>query len=421
MIDRDAFAAFRERNFRIYCVSLFTYGISTMMLPAIISLQVYDLTGSATKLGIIGLIQFGPTLVLAFFAGAVADKYDRRRISQIAQSVGVLCAAALAYLNATGDISLSAIYIIIFFNAIAGAFDFPARGALLPMLVERDVLPKAIMLSGTIRQLGFVIGPTVGALLIGVQSYSAAYVADLSLISISVFAMFFLRPRTFDVPKRAISLEGIREGIAFVWNRKIIFGCMTLDMFAVIFGGATALLPVYADEILEISKLQTGFLYAALDGGALLMSIYMIAAPVPRKPGVWLMWTVLAFGVVTVGFGLSRSYYLSMLLYALIGMSDQVSVVMRNTVIQLNTPDELRGRVGSVNSLFIGASNRLGQAESGFVAGVTSATFAVVSGGIGCVAVLGAVWATIPEMRRYTIRRRGDVEEVEPPKAPAST
>jgi len=419
-VAHDPLAALRQRNFRIYAASLFVYGISTTMLPAIIALQVYDITGSATKLGIIGLVRFAPALVMALFAGAVVDSYDRRRISQLAQCVTILCALTLFFLSVTDQVSLGIIYGVVFVMALAAAFDNPARQALLPMLVTRETFQNAITVSGTIRQLGFVFGPTVAGTTAALWGYGYGYLTDAGLILISVIAMFFLRPRDIEAPRKAVSMEAIKEGIAFVRSKHIILGCMTLDMFAVVFGGATALLPIYAKDILGVGDFGYGLLYASLDVGALVMSLFLIMAPPAKHPGVWLMWAVLGFGVFTMLFGLSRSFPLSMALYALIGMADQVSVVMRNTTIQLNTPDELRGRVGSVNSLFIGASNQIGQAESGFVAGLTSATFAVVSGGAGCLAVLGIVWAKIPEMRRYQVDYSPALKESEPEPKPAA-
>jgi MFS family permease len=225
----------------------------------------------------------------------------------------------------------------------------------------------------------------------------------MGLIVVSLLSLVFLKLREQEAPRRAVSLAAIREGIQFVRHRQVLLGAMTLDMFAVIFGGATALLPIYAKDILKVGGLGYGILFASLDAGALLMAVALVFLPPIRNAGRSLLISVALFGLGTIVFGLSRNIYLSIATYMFIGMADQISVVLRQTAVQLSTPDDLRGRVSSVNSLFIGASNQLGAVESGLVASVTNATFAVVTGGLGCIAVVGAVWAKMPELRSYRI------------------
>jgi hypothetical protein len=229
------------------------------------------------------------------------------------------------------------------------------------------------------------------------------YAVYAALILGSLVALFFLHPRSRDGVARAITLQSIREGLSFVRRRQVVLGCMTLDMFAVIFGGAAALLPIYANEILHVGPQGYGLLTSALEFGALLTSIVLILVPPITRVGVALLIAVGVYGVATIVFGLSRSFPLSLIAYAIVGVADQVSVVMRSTAIQLSTPDELRGRVSSVNFIFIGASNQLGAVESGFVAALTNAPFAVVSGGLGCLVVLGMVAVKLPQLRRYRI------------------
>jgi len=258
--------------------------------------------------------------------------------------------------------------------------------------------------NSTIQSLGFVTGPALGGLLIGFVGVDAAYVAHIVLIASSLVAVGLLRPRPFTGPRRQVSLGAIAEGVRFVRDRQVLLGAMTLDMFAVIFGGAQALLPIYAKDILEVGPKGYGVLSASLEAGALVMAITLVVFPPIRRAGRALLITVALFGIGTIVFGLSRNFYLSVAVYMFIGMADQVSVVLRQTAVQLSTPDELRGRVSSVNMLFIGASNQLGAVESGLVAALTTATFAVVSGGVGCLAVVGLVWAKLPELRRYEVR-----------------
>ena len=373
------------------------------LLQATLLWQVYDITDSTLSVAALGLVQFIPTLLMTLIAGAVADSFDRRRVVLGAQLgalgfVGILVAASL-----DGDPRVLLIFALALGVATVMSFDFPARQALLPSLVRPETFPQAITTASTVQQLGFVSGPALAGMLIAAADAWLAYVAYMALVGGSVVALAFLRPRRMEGPKRAVTVAAIREGLGFVRRRQVVLGSMTLDMFAVVFGGAQALLPVYAKDILDAGSLGYGILLSSLDAGALLMSVVLLVAPPIRRTGKALLVSVAAFGLATIAFGLSRSLPLSVALYALIGMADQVSVVMRQTTIQLATPDELRGRVSSVNSLFIGASNRLGAVESGLVAAATSATFAVVSGGVACLAVVGVVWAKMPDLRRYRI------------------
>ena len=334
--------------------------------------------------------------VLEHVAG-IADLMDAETMDAILEG--------LAAVTVGGNDSVWPIFACVFVIALAGAFEWPARQALLPMLVTAETFPNAIIVSGTVQQAAFVTGPAVGAGLIAVSGVGLAYSSVAVLVVTSVLLVTTLRPREGDAPKRAVSGAAIAEGVRFVFHRQPVLGSMTLDMFAVIFGGATALLPIYAKDILEVGGLGYGILFASLDAGALVMSVAIIFLPPIRNAGRSLLITVAMFGLGTIAFGLSRNIYLSIATMMFIGMADQVSVVLRNTTVQLSTPDDLRGRVSSVNSLFIGASNQLGAVESGLVASVTNATFAVVSGGIGCIAVVGAVWAKMPDLRNYRIVR----------------
>mgnify|MGYP002382433210 CR=1 FL=1 len=375
------------------------------MLQAALLWQVYDLSGSALQLGMLGLVRFLPSLGLSLVAGSIADSYDRRLIAIVSQVAPTACAIILMTTTLAGAVSLPLIYGLVLVIALASAFENPARQALLPSIVTPETFANAITVSSTVQQLGFVSGPAMAGLLIAVSGVAAAYAAYAGLIAASIISLALIRPRARDWPSRKVSVEAIREGISFVWGRQVILGSMTLDMFAVIFGGATALLPIYAKDILGVGAVGYGLLAASLDVGALVMSVALVVLPPVRNTGRTLLVAVAVFALATTLFGISRSFPMSLAAYMLVGMSDQVSVVMRNTTVQLSTPDELRGRVSSVNMLFIGASNQLGAVESGFVAAVTSATFAVVSGGIGCLAVVGVVTARMPELRRYRIAR----------------
>lgn len=390
-------------NFTFYLGSRFCSAAAMTMFRAAIAWHVFALSHSAFHLGLIGLVQFLPALSLTLVGGAVADTYDRRKVMMLAQIVPLLCSAVLFVLTRSGLVTLPLIYTLILVVATAAAFDSPSRAALLPSLVSRDVFPRAVTIASTAQALAFVTGPAVGGLIIAAAGVGAVYASYGALILGSLGMLVLIHPQPHAGGHRAVSLQAIRDGLAFVRGRQVILGCMTLDMFAVIFGGANALLPIYANDILHVGARGYGLLTSSLELGALLTSLVLIAVPPINHAGRALMVAVAAYGVTTILFGLSRSFPLSVLAYMAVGVADQVSVVMRSTAIQLSTPDELRGRVSSVSFIFIGASNQLGAVESGFVAALTNAPFAVVSGGVGGLIVLAIVAATLPELRRYRI------------------
>ncbi|MCC6764662.1 MAG: MFS transporter [Deltaproteobacteria bacterium] len=393
------------RSVAVYLGSRFCAGTAMMMLRASIAWHVFDLTRSPFHLGLIGLVQFLPAFALTLVAGALADSVDRRRIMMTAQILTLAAGLVLVVATARGTVTLGLLYGIVAAAAIATAFDSPARMAFLPSLVPRIAFPRVATIASTNQALAFATGPALGGLLIADLGIGAAYGAYVVLIAIAL-ALLALLPSPPTAPSgRGVTRAVIREGVRFVRSRPVILGCMTLDMFAVIFGGATALLPIYATEILHVGPRGYGLLSSALEMGALLTSLVLIARPPIRHAGRALLIAVGVYGVATIVFGFSRSFPLSLAAYVLVGVADQVSVVMRSTAIQLSTPDELRGRVSAVNLLFIGASNQLGAAESGFVAAATSATFAVVSGGVASLLVLGVVAWRIPQLRGYRIDR----------------
>lgn len=399
----DPLAALRQRDFLLFAGSRFFAATGMTLLNAAIAWHVYRISGSAFHLGLIGLARFLPSLGLSLVGGALADSHDRRRIVLAAQVAPFACAAALFAATVTGRAELPLIYALVLLLAVAAAFENPARQALLPLVVRPDTFANAITVNSSVSSLGFVTGPALGGLVIAFAGVDGAYAAEMAMVALAMTLMLLVRPRSSGNSRRAVSVEAIKEGVRFVWSRQPLLGAMTLDMFAVIFGGATALLPIYATDILHAGPRGYGLLSASLETGALIMSVALIVLPPIRRVGLTLIVTVALFGFGTIAFGLSRSFPLSLALYMSIGMADQVSVVMRQTTVQLTTPDELRGRVSSVNMLFIGASNQLGAVESGFVAALTNATFAVVTGGAGCLAVVAAVAARMPELRRYRV------------------
>ena len=367
------------------------------------------MTGSALQLGLLGLMRFLPSFLLSLFAGAIVDRYDRRRVlmaSQLAPFAGslVLLVATANHTISVQHPSLPLIYVMVFLVAIGTAFENPARQALIPQLVSRETYHNAVTVHSTLQQLAMIVGPTVGGFVIAASGFGAAYSVHLALVVAALGGYLLVRPLANSSEKRGtVTIAAIREGIQFVWRHQVLLGAMTLDMFAVIFGGAQALLPIYATKILHVGAGGYGLLTSSLSVGAVCSALVLVLLPPVRRTGIALMFTVTAFGLATIAFGLSRSFPLALLFYGLVGASDQVSVIMRQTTIQLATPDALRGRVSAINSLFIGTSNPIGAVESGFVAAIAGAVFSVVSGGIGCIAVVGVVAAALPEMRRHRI------------------
>jgi MFS family permease len=337
----------------------------------------------------------------------VADVYDRRRMMMLSQIPPLVCAGVLCLVTLHDGATLPLLYAVVFLVAVAAAFEQPARMALLPTLVSREAFPRAVTISSTGQALAFVTGPAAAGFVIAAASVGLVYAVYGVLLIASLLGLVFLRSSDGG-PRRGLSLHAVREGLAFVRDRQVVLGCMVLDMFAVVFGGASALLPIYAEQILHVGARGYGVLSSSIEVGALLTSFVLVTVPPITHAGRALIVAVGAYGVATIIFGLSHSFPLSIVAYLAVGVADQVSVVMRSTAIQLSTPDALRGRVSAVSFIFINASNQLGAAESGFVAAVTSAPFAVVSGGIGCLAVLAIVAATMPELRRYRIDAPSD-------------
>jgi MFS family permease len=396
--------ALREPGLRAFLASRFCSATALTGLRAAIGWHVFDLSHSAFDLGLLGAVQFVPALGLSLVGGSVADAYDRRRIVQLTQLVVVAGSLALCLAAWLGAASVPLLFAVVFVESVAAAFENPARSALLPLVVSRERFPAAVPVYSTFQALAFMAGPAlVGGAVIGLAGVGAAYACAAALAAVAIAGLERVRPRPPEGERRQVGWQAIREGLAYVRSQPVLLGCMSLDMFAVIFAGATALIPVYAAEILKVGPGGYGILAASMAVGAFAMSLLLVLRRPVVRQGRAVIAAVTVFGLATIGFGVSRSFWLSVALYALAGMADQVSVVMRSTIVQLTTPDALRGRVSSINMVFIGASNQVGAMESGFVAALTSATFAVVSGGVACLGVVGVVAARVPALRAYRV------------------
>ena len=393
--------AFGHANFRYYLsVRVLTTTASEMQAVAV-AWQVYALTHRPLDLGLVGLAQFLPGILLFLLAGQTADRFPRQRILQACCAGFALCSLVLLGLTLHGLSSTFPIYCVLLLNGTVRAFNGPAGQAFLPLLVPQEFFPKAVAWNSSIFQAATIAGPVAGGLL---YAWTASPTPVYGCAAIEYLAALLLlagiRVRTSQAQRPAASYGMALEGLRYIRRNKLILGAISLDLFAVLLGGAVALLPVYAREILKIGASGLGILRSAPAVGAVIMALAVTRWPLRRHAGAIMLWCVCGFGVFTVVFGLSRRLPLSLAALALIGACDMVSVIVRHTLIQLSTPDEMRGRVSAVNMVFIGASNEVGQFESGITAQWFGAVPAVVLGGLGTIAIV-ALWAwRFPALRR---------------------
>jgi MFS family permease len=396
----------RVPAFRLYSISRLGAGVGQSMLQAIIAWQVYELTGSALDLGIVGLVRFAPALGLSLISGAVVDTYDRRKILLAAQAIPLVTSGLMLAALTTGGATILMVYGLVFMAGVASAFEGPARQTMIPALVPRHLFARAMTLNSTLQSLTSVSGPAVAGGLIAWQGIGLGYAVHFGLILASMLALAPVQvPMLHGASRAGVNLGAVRDGFAYLRSRPALLGAMTLDMFAVIFGGAKALLPIYAVDILHADAAGYGLLTASLEAGALVMAVLLLLLPLPTQTGRTLLASVAAFGLATIAFGLSNTLPVSIVAYAAVGAADQVSMVMRMNTIQLSIPDELRGRITAVNFVFVNASNQIGGLESGVVAALTNAVFAVVSGGVACLGVVAFITWRIPELRNYQAHR----------------
>src|SRR5580765_2366502 len=358
-------------------------------------------------LGLVGLVKVVPIVFLSIVSGVVADAWNRRRLMLCTQTGSALVSVALAVAAFRGTSAVWPIYVLAALGAAVGTFDLPARQALVPMLVPREHLPNAISLNTIMFQSASVAGPALGGVLIATTSVGWAYVVNAGSFGFVILALLMMR----DVPQRQASEGGSRddvswhaalEGLRFVFRQPLIRSTMLLDFFATFFSSATALLPIFAQDILQVGPRGYGWLYAAPAIGAVATSLVMIPLT-PRivRRGPVLLWAIVLFGLATVGFGVSRSFWLTFACLALTGATDTISIIIRNIVRQLETPDRLRGRMIGVNMVFFVGGPQLGEFEAGAVASWLGATFSVVSGGIGSLVATAWVAASTPALRHY--------------------
>ena len=362
--------------------------------------HLYTLTHSALSLGYLGLVLFLPQVFLVLIVGQVADRYNRRKIILITQCLEAIISLALCASVLFNIESAHWIFIAAFCIGSVRAFQGPALQALLPNLVGLDLLPKAIALGSASRQFATIAGPAMGGLLfLGGTTFVYASSGLFFIVAfIQIFSIRFTQQTQQHPP---VTREFLFAGIKFIWERKVVLGAISLDLFSVLLGGATALLPIYAEKILHVGTLGLGFLRAGPAIGALILAIYLSRHPLQKNAGRTMFICVAIFGVTTLIFGLSEWFLLSLVALIVMGAADMVSVVIRSTLVQLQTPNEMRGRVGAVNSIFIGASNQLGEFESGITAEFFGVVPAVVMGGLGTLLIVGIWLRVFPELYNW--------------------
>ena len=433
--ERNPYAALGERDFRLFLSGKFLWVLGFKMQTVAVGYEVFQRTGSPLALGLVGLVQILPVLLLALIAGHVADRFDRRLIIMATLACTVLASVGLALVSVRGA-DVWVIYLLVSIIGIARGFSQPARASFMPQIVSRTNFPNAITWSTGAFQLAFVLGPALGGFLIAAFSHAASpgepgvdtvgrgpaavYLCH-AAAAVTFFCMLsFIRSRPVTDHGEGLTLASLAAGAKFVWSQKVMLAALTLDLFAVLLGGAIALLPIYAsDKVLGVGPRGLGYLEAAPALGAVLMTFIMAHRPPMERAGRVMLFSVAGFGVATIVFGFSRWFPLSLAMLFFSGALDNISVVIRHTLVQLLTPDSMRGRVSAINGMFIGASNELGAFESGVVADLAEkwhrggaematsadvafgATFSVVGGGIGTLVVVAMLYWCHSALRRY--------------------
>ncbi len=397
---------FRQPSFRNYWISRILASTSFQMLSVAIGWQMYDLTHNAFSLGLVGLAQFIPMVLLTFVVGQFADRFDRRKIVFVCLLIEGIIAGLLLYANLGSWMGREQILMAAAILGTCRAFEGPTSSALLPQLVTKKLLQQAISLSTTAGQTSQILGPMIGGLLFSIGAsfvYSSAIIA---LFFGAILTYFIRTEHEFVRKAEPVTLRSVFLGLEFIYRHPVILGTISLDLFAVLLGGATALLPIYAQDILDTGPWGLGLMRTAPAVGALLVSLVLAYFPLKNKIGLKLFGALAIFGLATMLFAISTNLFVSLIALLLIGGSDVISVVIRSSLVQLQTPDEMRGRVNAVNSLFIGTSNQLGEFESGTVAGLIGTVPAVFIGGIGTIIVAGMWMYLFPSLRKIRSCRR---------------
>ena len=393
--------AFTHPGFALFQIARFLIVAAVEMQAVAVGWQVYEITKRPLDLGLVGLAQFLPGILLFPISGHASDRFERRKVLSACYAGYAVCFALLLALARRGPNSVTSIYFVLVLLGVVRSFNSTASRSILPQLVPEKHFPNAVAWNASIFQAATILGPSFGGILYAVSRGPSAVYAIAVLTAIAATASTFrIRPEVKARPREPMTFKTVFAGLHFIWTRKLILGAISLDLFAVLLGGAVALLPVYAREILHTGPWGLGLLRTAPGVGAALMAILLAHRPLRGSSGITLLWAVAGFGVFTIVFGFSRSLTLSLIALLLVGASDMISVIIRATLTQLATPDEMRGRVTAVDMIFIGTSNEFGQFESGVTAQWFGTVPAVILGGVGTLVVI-ALWAWLfPELRR---------------------
>lgn len=409
-------AAFTHPGFVLFQIARFLIVSAVEMQAVAVGWQVYEITKRPLDLGYVGLAQFLPAILLFPISGHASDRFERRTVLSACYAGYAVCFTLLLALAQRSTPSITAIYVVLVMIGVVRSFNSTASRAILPQLVPTEHFPNAVAWNASIFQAATILGPAFGGFLYAaVKGPSVVYVVAMLTAIGATASSFRIKPEVKARPREPMSLKTVFAGLDFIWRKKLILGAISLDLFAVLLGGAVALLPVYAREILHTGPWGLGLLRAAPGVGAAIMAVLLAHSPLRGRSGPTLLWAVAAFGVFTIIFGLSHSLTVSLIALLLLGASDMISVIIRATLTQLATPDEMRGRVTAVDMIFIGTSNEFGQFESGVTAQWFGTVPAVVLGGIGTLVVI-ALWAWMfPELRQA-----GELGEIRSDELPVS-
>lgn len=418
----EAYEVLRIPAFRLLTSARFALTFALQMQVVIVGWQVYDMTKDPLSLGLIGLAEALPSLSVSLYAGHLADLHDRKGILVTGLAVLVLCSFALFYFTLDASpvlatFGVTAIYAVIFLSGLARGFIGPAVFGLIGQIVPRPLLPKASAWNSSAWQIAAIVGPAIGGFIYAFVGITATYLLDAVLVTIALYLVALIPSHGRIEQEGSESIkERLLSGIRFVFGNQIIVGALSLDLFAVLFGGAVALLPVFAREILEVGPQGLGALRAAPAVGAALVALSLAHRPTMSRAGKKLFWAVAGFGVCIIIFGISRNFYLSLVALALSGALDSISVIVRSTILQLHTPDHMRGRVSAVNSMFIGSSNEIGAFESGVAARLLGVVPSVIFGGGMTLVTVGLTALKAPQLRALELEvpRRESVRKEEP-------
>jgi MFS family permease len=394
----SALAALQHRDFAVFAVARFCATLAWQVLGATVGYQIYQLTRDPVALALVGLAQFLPFVLCVLPAGQVADRFDRRLVLVCAYGVEACCALALLWFTLSGMKASWPVFLAMTVFGAGRAFWMPTGQAMTPNLVPREVFPAAVAVNSTLFTTGIIVGPALSGVLL-LRGPQAAYGTVVALLIVMIGLMLTIRPVRAKSAPQPFRLSNLLEGLRFVFHRRTVLGAISLDLFAVLFGGATAMMPIYASDVLHVGPVGYGMLRASPGLGAAIVAALLAFSPIQRNVGRWMFSGVGVFGCATIVFALSKIFLLSLAALFLLGAGDMLSVFVRQLLVQLETPDSIRGRVSAVASMFIGASNELGEFESGLAARAFGLVPSVVLGGLATLLVVAVYMKVFPELR----------------------